>query len=1160
MFSDASREAARKYGVSELRMLSNDLDSHIESVNDNTNEPHRLELKRSTARARSSNDDEGQESILAKFLSALAEPEQQIQESSDTSDRTEPTADRSASLERRLFGFGKGEGDAGKKEGPISAFMSNIANGAFEKLLKGTASGLAGAGFFGGVGVGEGAAQALNLTTAARSKSTGEQVAQANGMKSSGLNPIIQNAAVGLTATALKAVVDNQALQLPPIAALAASLGQGVGNGGAMGLGLTKRNLSPPLNGSGLVDGIGALGFGATQALTANLNLTGGLGALLPATGLELGRVALSAGSGIGTGAARGLKLSKEELGPPAPASNADLPGIAGTFAFGLSNALTDSLNVSGQSLAAMLPPIDLTSAALSVGDGIGAGAAQGLKLAQNDTSGGFGATSGPSAAPSMADLPKIAGALAFGASKSLTGSLNTSGASLSSILPADLDIGGVVLSAGRGLGGGASAGLGLAAAPNGISSRAVPNPLADVAGLVEKFTFGLGNSFTDKINLTSQASKFGAALPSVDLGATVLSAGSGLGLGLAKGLDLAPKDAVPPPAPKSLKDIPQLAGTFAFGLSDALSSKLNISQLTGDLTKNAGGLVAKFAAPVASGLGKGIGSGAAVGLGLQSGPPGATSQKKEATKDGEIDAEGLAQGFAEGLTSQFLANDTAGELIRRVSGSNGTAGGGGGGGAGSLLSGINVPRVANGLARGLLTGAGDGVQALGGIGAIINGTTSAPTAAVADTKIDFDDSAGGAAVGFGQGLGTSAVVTLQKLLSRGSSTSSSSSSSPPGPQRRDLAVFDRRQNSDAPPPPLNLSQFADPKVISAIAQKGIDVLTCDGVAGAFLILLGLQKSGTVSGGGDLGGNTIDTVKSLIPKGTIRVESQGNTFAIDGTKLADNLGKPGADLTATLAVNGSPVKTYAAFLVVHIASALIGLYVLWPLILILVSFQNMATRFRVPVRLPGWTAKTSKIVRLFVIAPFLVLILVFGIAAGAASGHFRTAHGILGFITLLFAIASLALSFFAKPAERTPGDPVSTAVKLDAPTWASHASNQVLLALLLPTAITGFADLSSVTLCLTRALVPFELAVSLGTSIVFVFAVGSFMSGLELSMIFMANRKASKKTSAAKEEAGEVSSRTQVEQMAPRLAMPIGLEKNKDQSQVSVQELRPAFI
>ncbi|OAQ97067.1 hypothetical protein LLEC1_00955 [Akanthomyces lecanii] len=1270
MFSDATREAATRYGAIELRALSNELEDHIHMVNSNTDKRHRLDLKRSVS---DDNDNSGEgetEGILARLFSSLnPEGESELDTRHSTlnatsnSDQTKPDSSQPTTLGKRLLGglvgnllggdgkAGGADGAAGGRagKGGIGGIISNVAGDVVGKLLSSTGSGFAGAGFFGGVGAGQGAAQALNLATAAKTKSTGEQVAQENGMKNSGLNPIISNAAMGLTATAgvgsgigkgaalgLK-LTRNASIEPPAPASLqdipgvagslsfglsrsftdtidvsnianlapknldigasVLSLASGLGGGAAQGLGLAakNKNLAPP-SPKALSDipGIaGTLGFGLSNSFAsgadlnaqslsgllpnfsfgdAALNVGNGVGKgaalglkftndssiappvpqaaqdipglagtvafglsrsftdalgqkslanLVPAN-LDVGGLALSTGTGIGNGAARGLKLTKADLAPALPKSNADLNGIAGTFAFGLSNSLTDNLNLSAKSLGAAIPPIDFNSAALSVGNGIGSGAALGLKLTQKDAS-GF-ETPAPPSVPSLADIPKIAGTLAFGVSKSLTGSINGSSMSISNLIPADLDIGEVALGAGRGLGGGASMGLGLASMTM-LKSRAGSNlSSSNVPGLVEKFTFGLGNSFTDKINISSQAKNLAANLPPVDLGATVLSVGSGLGLGSAKGLGLAKADAQAPPMPESLKDIPQLAGTFSFGLSDALTKNWNITRLFGGFMMNAGGLLAKYAAPVASGLGKGMGIGSAVGLGLQP-ETDIASPQRPLIRDGDSDAEALAQSFAEGLTSRFLANDTIGNLIKSLSGGNGT------GGVTNLVGKIDVPRIANGLARGLLTGAGDGVQAVGGVNAIIDGTSTAPFGPIPDTKVDYDDSTGGAAVGFGQGLGTSGVVTLQKLLARGINLRRSlrwdNAGDTGDSKTRDLVVVRQQENA---PSPLNLSRLVSAKALSTIGQKGVDVLTCDGVAGVLLLLGGLQKSGTLPAG-NFSQNTLDSVKTLIPRGVIHVESQGSTFDVDGSILADGLGKPGFSLFGTLTINGSPFGRYAAFLAVHIASAIIGLYVIWPTVLMLDSLQNIAIRLRIPTLISARRPKTTRILRLFVVIPSLLLILVFGLLSGAAAGHFRTAHGILGLIVLLVAIVAIALSFFAKPAEVTPGDPVSGITKLGKATWASHACNQVLLTLLLPTAFNGFGDLSSVTLCLTRAVVPFEMAVSLGSTLVFSYVVGMFMSSSELFLVVMTNRKAKKQKLEEKNRGNENQGGDQGEEM-----------------------------
>lgn len=1136
MLSDTSREAANRYGVSELSMLADDLDTHVQAVNAQTEEAYRLDLRSSGNK----NRHDKRAGLLGGLFSGLLggkkgknEPNSENAAANETS-AGESNAEAIGAggigglLGNFLGGGQKGGAGDGKAGGPIGGLISNVASNVVGNLLQKTGSGLAGAGFFGGVGAGEGAAQGLSLAPASKTKTTGQQVAQENGMKNTGLNPIIQNAAMGLTATAVKALMGSNSLKFPPLGALGLSLGSGIGNGGAMGLGLTQKNLAPPLNGTKLEDAVGSFGFGATQAFTSNLNGTKGLASFLPpidigatvadvgtgigkgaalglkltnntgiappppasqtdipkiagtlafglsqgltgsidtsnlnsfipanvdiggtvlnvgtglgsgaATGLKLvtqnknltppppksvsdipgiagtlafglsnsftdninvnakslasmlppidfgataldvgngigngaalglkltnkntfvppppgsqldipkvagtlafglsrsftdsvnvsslagglpsnidiGSAALSVGTGLGSGAARGLKLTTKDLTPPPPRSAQDIPGIAGTFAFGLSNSLTDNINVSAKSLGSMLPPIDFRTAALDVGTGLGKGAALGLKLTQNDTTGfSMPVPSSPS------DISKIAGTLAFGLSKSLTESVNTSNVGLGNVLPANFDLGGTVLGAGRGLGSGTSLGLGLASNKN--FTPPVPKSQSDIPGLAETFAFGLSNSLTDKINLTSQAKNLGSMLPTFDLGAAALNTGAGLGLGTAKGLRLTNKELSPPP-PANANDIPKIAGSFAFGLSDAIAGSLNTTDLVsrfsgganGVLSGAINGVLSKFGAPAASGLGKGLGKGVAVGLGLQ---PESSPKPLQSTPGGDLDIGGITENFAEGLSSRFLANGT---ITTALSGAtNGT------GGLAGLVSKIDIPRVANGFTRGLITGAGDGVQAIGGINAIINGTSQAPTVSIPDTKIDFNDSTGGAAVGFGQGLGSSGVVTLQKLLAQGINLGGLLAGNSNKTRRhvedptKALALISRDDTPGGSPSGLNLSNLLSANTLSVVAQKGVDVLTCDGIAGALLVANGLQKSGTISlGGGDSNSNVQGILKALIPKGTIRIVSQGNTFDIDGKQLGDALGSGGNPIQ-TLSINGSPFSRYFAFVTLH---------------------------------------------------------------------------------------------------------------------------------------------------------------------------------------------------------------------------------------------------
>ncbi len=83
---------------------------------------------------------------------------------------------------------------------------------------------------------------------------------------------------------------------------------------------------------------------------------------------------------------------------------------------------------------------------------------------------------------------------------------------------------------------------------------------------------------------------------------------------------------------------------------------------------------------------------------------------------------------------------------------------------AGSVPS-VDLGSVAQGFARGFVQGAGDAVQSIGGIPALLNGTAHASLSPVPDGTVAFNDSVGGAATGFGQGLGGQLVLVARQLL-----------------------------------------------------------------------------------------------------------------------------------------------------------------------------------------------------------------------------------------------------------------------------------------------------------------------------------------------------------------------------------------------------------
>jgi len=158
----------------------------------------------------------------------------------------------------------------------------------------------------------------------------------------------------------------------------------------------------------------------------------------------------------------------------------------------------------------------------------------------------------------------------------------------------------------------------------------------------------------------------------------------------------------------------------------------------------------------LALGLGSGLGQGTAVGLGFQNTSITTTSGLS-----------GITQNFASGLTSSFLINGTISKLIKSLSSkstsSNSTAASNSSSstksssGLSGLTSGlggiVDIAKVAEGFAVGLISGVGSQVSSLQLI--------------VANTS-SFNDSVDGAATGFGRGLGSEGAKLVSSLITNG--------------------------------------------------------------------------------------------------------------------------------------------------------------------------------------------------------------------------------------------------------------------------------------------------------------------------------------------------------------------------------------------------------
>lgn len=483
-------------------------------------------------------------------------------------------------------------------------------------------------------------------------------------------------------------------------------------------------------------------------------------------------------------------------------------------------------------------------------------------------------------------------------------------------------DASGAGLFLGTGLGAGAAQGLNLA--PAAMTMQVAAKVAADngmnATGLnptIQNAAMGATASLLGSLNLSSVLSDAGGG---VDLHSVALGLAMGIGNGTSAGLKLSSQaEALQAPAGNTTGDI---AGTFGFGLTKSLVSNVNISKLTSsagssfNVSSITGG---QPISQIALSLAQGIGSGASSGLKL--------SQANVAAPQGTSTAD-IAGAFGFGLTQSVTQNINISSLASSSSAASG------------LTKSLNIGMIAQGAAMGLIQGAGDAVNSMGGIQALINGTAKISTGSLPGTTMTFNDSVGGAATGFGQGLGGQGTLVGVQLLSQVNVTSllAGLTGNSTGPSeavpavtngtgsavvKRDLshpAEIIRRQAQatadGSASGSFNLSLIINADSISSVGQSAINALTCEGIGGLILVALGLASSGTINTNGASSVNSTFLTEAL-PKGIIHFTSGGNTFQIDGTTISAKLGDSLLGAADGVIINGSPLIKFAAFLVLH---------------------------------------------------------------------------------------------------------------------------------------------------------------------------------------------------------------------------------------------------
>jgi hypothetical protein len=486
--------------------------------------------------------------------------------------------------------------------------------------------------------------------------------------------------------------------------------------------------------------------------------------------------------------------------------------------------------------------------------------------------------------------INSVAESLGMGLTSSLLGSLNIS-ALLGPTDPGTINA--AALSLAQGLGGGAAEGLNLKPMTNGIFNTSGINGIAGNLGQ------GLSTSFLGGVNVMKVLSSVGGNTSAAQTNEAALSLAQGLGSGAASALKLTSKPA--DNTSFNTDGLSGIAGNIGLGLSTSALQNLNLSSVMSNLN-----LASAFSSTnlldAAGGLGSGLAEGALVGLGLQqdSGVP--------AVANGTASVGPIVQTFAKGLSESFLANGTITKALKSVTESTSGASSA----SGLSLSSLNIGKVAQGFAIGLVDGAQSSIENAGGISGVLDMQPVETTGMMAmPTSNTFNDGVGGAATGFGTGLGYEFTKGLLQAFGKPPINSTSPDSSNltaaqtrrfPAIRMRSVALIGYKRATDAAPTtPAKLDTIMLNTTLDPVIQAGIDALGCQGVGGLAAIGLSLLQRGKISTSSF--GNLTSSFASFTNQ-TYTIKEAGNTYTANIATL-------------NITLNGNPIVKAVVLIVLH---------------------------------------------------------------------------------------------------------------------------------------------------------------------------------------------------------------------------------------------------
>ncbi|TGO59378.1 hypothetical protein BCON_0045g00410 [Botryotinia convoluta] len=593
-----------------------------------------------------------------------------------------------------------------------------------------------------------------------------------------------------------------------------------------------------------------------------------------------------------------------------------------------------------------------------------------------------------------------------------------------------------------------------------GMMNMSVPTTNATGFNLAaQNLGSGLTKSLVGSISIAPAGTDMKAAKAAAnDPMAMMIGAGTlnGAALALAQGLGSGASQALKFTTPSdkaafNTSGINGAAGNLGQGLTSTFLSGINTTSLLSkamsgvninDLIQGNGTILGSSLSQLAASAGTGLGQGTTVGLGLQNAATMETSPNGSA---------GAVQDFTMGLTSSFLQNGTLSKLMTSLMGSGGlsTAMGmgvteadmsSGSSSSPSFLANLNIAAVAQGFAVGLLDGAGN----------TLAGMSTPPM-----QTLMFNDSVGGAATGFGLGLGAQGTTLVKQVLANPSIISNLTKSStakrhllqsramiPPS----SISVIQRRESSSSSGNNSFINAL-NSTTLDPILQMGIDTIGCAGVGGLASIGFGLLTTGTI----DINklNGMLKMNENITNNQTFILENGGNTYTINLAKM-------------DIQVNGMPIKRAIISIALHIVFAILTYFILAPTYILIHSTKRVTTLSSLPSPFPTFKSPlfTAFIpALLYIISPILIIAtVILGFVIKGSSSASLSAHGIIGIILLVPTFFTFATSASAIQ-RKNPG--LKTLYKL------SFGTTMIVAVLAL---FSGFVDLANYSFCAVQAL------------------------------------------------------------------------------------------